>query len=112
MSAKAFCVDYKNATMNRIANVDAILAAQIDSQGRCLTFEQVDRLVEIDRFIQVLVRTNNGRFLTAAQNVRWYCKLIENHYNMVKATIGNEPASKYNTDWVRDISIPVDKNDT
>jgi hypothetical protein len=110
MTAKAFCVDYKNNAMNQIANVDAILAAQIDSQARCLTFEQVDELIKIDRFIQVLVRTNNGRFLTAVQNVRWYCDLIKSHYDMVKAAIGEEPVSRYNTDWVRDISIPVDKN--
>ena len=111
MTAKAFCVDYKNAVMNRVAGVDAILAARIDSQGRCLTLEQVDALERIDRFIQVLVRTNNGRFVTAVQNVRWYCGLIEKHYEMVKATIGELPSGRYNTDLVRDISIPVDGND-
>lgn len=109
MTAKAFCVDYKCSVMNRIAAVDAILAAEIDSQARFLTLTQVDRLEKIDRFIQVLVRTNGGRFLTAVQNVRWYCGLIENHYKMVKAAIGSEPVSKYNTDWVRDISIPVER---
>lgn len=106
MTAKAFCVDYKNDTMNKIASVDAILAAQIDSQARCLTMEQVEELVKIDRFIQILIRTNMGRFTTAAQNVRWYCDLIEGHYNIVKSVIGKTPAGDYNTDWVRDISIP------
>lgn len=110
MTAKAFCVDYKSSVMNRIAGVDALLAAEIDSQGRCLTLEQVDSLEKIDRFIQVLIRTNNGRFLTAVQNVRWYCGLIKNHYDMVKAAIGSEPASRYNTDWVRDISIPAERD--
>ena len=109
MTAKAFCVDYKSSVMNRIAGVDAILAAQIDSQGWCLTLEQVDALERIDRFIQVLVRTNNGRFLTAVQNVRWYCGLIESHYKMVEAAIGESPVSRYNTDWVRDISIPAER---
>jgi hypothetical protein len=107
--AKAFCVDYKSSVMNRIAGVDAILAAQIDSQGRCLTMDQVDALEKIDRFIQVLIRTNMGRFVTSVQNVRWYCGLIENHYQMVKAAIGKEPLSSYNTDWVRDISIPAER---
>ena len=45
---KAFCVDYKNNVMNRIASVDAILAAQIDTQARCLTLEQVDSLERIE----------------------------------------------------------------
>lgn len=107
MTAKAFCVDYKNSTMNKIAQVDAMLAAQIDSQARCVTFEQIDELIKIDRFIQVLIRTNMGRFTTAVQNAKWYCDLIENHYKMVKVAVGEEPLSRYNTDWVRDISIPA-----
>ena len=106
--ARAFCVDYKNEVMNRIANVDAILAATIDSQARCLKMEQVELICKIDPFIQLLIRTNNGRFVTAAQNVKWYCDLIKNHYNMVKTAIGEEPVSRYNTDWVRDISIPCE----
>jgi hypothetical protein len=109
MTAKAFCVDYKNSVMNRIAGVDALLAAKIDSQARCLTLEQVDELERIDRFIQVLVRTNMGRFLTAVQNVRWYVGLIDSHRRMVEAAIGSLPNGKYNTDWVRDISIPEDR---
>jgi len=35
--------------------------------------------------------------------------LIENHYQMVKAAIGKEPLSSHNTDWVRDISIPAER---
>lgn len=121
MAAKAFCVDYKCPVLNKVASVDAILAATIDSQARIVTLEQCDDLQKIDPFIKLLVRTNNGRFTTAVQNVRWYCGLIENHYNLVQSServvsqfikedfLDKEHMRQLNVDWIRDISIPSEK---
>lgn len=54
-----------------------------------ITLEQLEVLVEEKPHVQVLVRCGNGRFVTPAQNVKWFCDII----------------NKEGTDYVRDISL-------
>jgi len=71
---------------------DSTLARIIERQGYCLTMEQVEQIQKINRSMKILVRCGNGRFLTPAQDVKWFTEIIE----------------REGTDYVRDLSLPSD----
>jgi hypothetical protein len=56
----------------------------------------------------LLIRCNNGRFLTPAQNVKHYLALIERDFKVLEAVHGDTVAAmQHGGDYVRDVSIPM-----
>lgn len=53
--------------------------------------KQIDEIIAINRFEQVLVRCGNGRFLCPVQDVKHFIECIE----------------KSGIDYVRDVSLPA-----
>ncbi len=80
---------------DRIEQHDMTLAMQIRHSAFFVSKEQIPKLEAIDRFIQIMIRTNNGRFVCAVQNALHYINIIE-------ASGFPKPGS----DYVRDISLP------
>lgn len=80
--------------LDRIEQHDLTLALQIRHYG-FISQEQLPKIEKIDRFIKVLIRTNNGRLICAVQDALHYIKIID-------AT----PFPKSGSDYVRDISFP------
>lgn len=93
------------ASMAKIRAKSMPLAARIIQQGYCLTPSDVKAVVEIDRMMMLLVRCNNSRFETPAQNVEWLTRILEEHYQYTEKAKG-EPGMLHGADYVRDISIP------
>lgn len=62
-----------------------------NEQEGFLTPEDIAFLAEHDRMRMILVRCGNGRFLTPAQNVKWFTEIITEHGG----------------DYVRDCSLPI-----
>ncbi len=77
--------------MNEIRLANPTLAKKIEEQGQFLTMEQVKEIIKFNRMKLILVRCGNGRFLAPAQDVEWFCNII----------------NKEGTDYVRDVSIPA-----
>ena len=75
----------------KLRNIDPELAMKIVNQDGFLTMDDVKSIIAFDRLMLLLVRCGNGRFLTPAQNVEWFCNIID----------------KEGTDYVRDISLPA-----
>lgn len=65
------------------------LMKKIKNNGGFLSLEDVDRIAQLFRLTQLLVRCGNGRFTCAAQDVRWFCDIIR----------------RDGQDYVRDISL-------
>ncbi len=77
--------------LSKIRDNNPSLADQIVKNGGFLTMDDVKTIITFDRLMLILVRCGNGRFLTPAQNVEWFCNIIE----------------KEGTDHVRDVSLPA-----
>ena len=94
---------------SRISAVDLNLASKIQSQGGFLQYEDIIALKSHDslRLMLLLVRCNNGRFLTPVQDVNWFCKIISDHAKRAEQEYGFEESMSV-SDYVRDISLPAD----
>ena len=75
----------------KVRDNDPTLAKKIVEQHGFLTMDDVKAIVSFNRLMLILVRCGNGRFLTPAQDVEWFCNIIE----------------KEGTDHVRDVSLPA-----
>lgn len=90
----------KNSKLDKIRRFNSILAAKIEQQCGFITAEDLPAIVGIDRLMLILVRCNNGRFLTPAQDVSHFLTIIEEHHDLVN--------DLRKTDYVRDVSLPAD----
>jgi hypothetical protein len=61
----------------KVQDNDPMLAKKIVNQNGFLTMDDVKDIIAFDRLMLLLVRCGNGRFLTPAQNVEWFCNIIE-----------------------------------
>jgi len=77
--------------LNKIAEYSPSFAEKLDNQHGCLSLGDLQKLVELDRLHQVLVRCGGGRFVCAAQDAEHFISLVEK-----------------GGDYVRDISLIVD----
>lgn len=75
--------------LREIRKFNQTLAYNIERQMGCLTKEDVEELVLHLPFHKLLVRCGNGRFVTAAQNTKWFVDII----------------NKSKKDYVRDVSL-------
>jgi hypothetical protein len=82
---------YIDKQLSKLSKRSPAFAKKIDKQMGCLTIADVQKLIEIDRLHQVLVRCGNGRFVCAAQDVEHFMKCVEK-----------------GGDYVRDVSLVVD----
>jgi len=83
--------EYIKQQLREINRVSPALAKKIDQQFGCLSSKDVEELILIDPFWQILIRCGNGRFVTAAQSVEWFSKVVAQ-----------------GGDYVRDYSLVVD----
>jgi len=68
------------------------------SQGGFISPDDLQAIEAVDRFIQVIVRCNNGRFTCPVQNAKHFVDIITEHgdtFGLIKG------------DYVRDIAFPV-----
>lgn len=82
---------YIGRQLTKIAERNPTFADKLDKQHGCLSLSDLQKLIELDRLHQVLVRCGGGRFVCAAQDAEHFIGLIEK---------GGE--------YVRDISLIVD----
>lgn len=77
--------------LHKIAKRSPEFADKLDNQHGCLDISDLQKLIEIDRLHQVLVRCGGGRFVCAAQSVEYFASLVEK-----------------GGDYIRDMSLVVD----
>lgn len=90
---------------NQVRIHNKTLADKIEQQEYFITNEDLPQLKSYDRFLQVLVRCGNGRFICAVQDVQHFISLIEEHNDLYKELYKSSFGP--NTDHIRDISLPV-----
>jgi hypothetical protein len=73
-----------------------------DRGGFIITKAEIDELISIDRFIQVLVRCGNGRFVCSVQDVLHFITIIDQHRESNSLSHKNA-----DSDYIRDISLPA-----
>lgn len=78
------------------------LARTIEARHGFITKDEVQPLIDIDRFLPVLVRCGNGRFTTAVQSLEWFIGIIEEH-SRLKSNEGR-------CDYIRDVCIPAESH--
>ena len=92
---------FQNKSVQQVAAVNPKLANKINSQGCCLTEEDVSEVMQINRMMLVLVRCGCGRFLCPVQDVKHFISIIEEHSRMKRAQ------GKTDGDHIRDVSFPA-----
>ena len=80
-----------NDKLNVIYAKNPDLAIKIDNQHGFILQDDVERLINVDRLMLVLVRCGNGRFVTPIQDLNHFSNIIE----------------KEGSDYIRDVSLPV-----
>lgn len=86
-------------SMKEIKKLNPVLAYKIQQQEYFLREDDIAPLVLSHRLMPVLVRCGNGRFTCPVQDLQHFISIIEEHSKLSK--------DKSNTDYVRDISIPI-----
>lgn len=82
---------YISRQIAKIAEYSPVFADKLDKQYGCLTISDLQKLTELDRLHQVLVRCGGGRFICAAQSATYFMSLVEQ-----------------GGDYVRDVSLICD----
>lgn len=80
------------------------LAQEIQKNYGFITESQISELEAIDRFMLVMVRCNNGRFVCPIQDLKHFKQIIQEHYRFLQEK-SQEPGWMHGGDWVRDVSV-------
>ncbi len=94
--------------MRGIEKLPSLLQTKIKCQDGFLKDEDIKQIEAIDPHLLILVRCNNGRFLTPAQNCLHFANIIEQHFTEKENKFGGVVQAVTNgADYVRDFSLPA-----
>lgn len=81
------------------------LHKKIGSQAHCVTPEDLEEIIKLDRLQQILVKCGNGRFTCPAQDVNHFIMIIDQHRKLAEAQKPGACGQLFETDYVRSVEI-------
>lgn len=88
------------------------LHKKIGNQAHCVTPEDLEEIIKLDRLQRILIKCGNGRFTCPAQDVNHFIKIIDQHRKLAEAIIGTQKPGAcgqlFETDYVRSIEFMGD----